>query len=117
MVASSEGMAIGEKLGIDPKILQQIMAVSTARNWCIDTYNPRPGNMEGVPASRQYENGFAVQLIKKDMILALECAHEVNAKTDMLEKSLDYYKILDRKGKGTKDFGIVYQYIMKNYDI
>jgi len=51
------------------------------------------------------------------MILALECAHEVNAMTDMLEKSLDYYKILDRKGKGSKDFGIVYQYIMKNHEI
>ena len=51
------------------------------------------------------------------MILAMESAHEVNAKTDMLEKSLDYYKVLDRKGKGNKDFGIVYQYIMKNYDM
>ena len=60
MVATSEGMAIGEKLGICPKKLQQIMAVSTARNWCIDTYNPRPGNLENVPANRQYENGFAV---------------------------------------------------------
>ena len=117
MVASCEGMAIGEKLGIDPKKLQQILAVSTGRNWCIDTYNPRPGNMEGVPASRQYENGFAVSLIKKDMILAMESAHEVDAKTDMLEKSLSYYVDLERKGKGTKDFGIAYQYIMKNYEI
>ena len=51
------------------------------------------------------------------MILAMESAHEVDAKTDMLEKSLDYYKVLDRKGKGSKDFGIVYQYIMKNYQM
>lgn len=51
------------------------------------------------------------------MILALESAHEVDAKTDMLEKSLAYYVDLERKGKGTKDFGIAYQYIMKNYDI
>ena len=58
MVATAEGMAIGEKLGIDPKILKDILSVSTGRNWCIDTYNPRPGNIPGTPASRNYEGGF-----------------------------------------------------------
>jgi len=72
MIASSEGMALGEKLGIDPKVLQQILAVSTSRSWVIDTYNPRPGVLEGVPASRNYENGFGVSLVKKDLALALE---------------------------------------------
>ena len=79
MVAASEGMAIGEKLGIDPVILQKILAVSTARNWCIDTYNPRPGILPNVPASNNYDGGFAVGLIKKDMVLALEAAHAVKA--------------------------------------
>lgn len=72
MVATAEGMAIGEKLGIDPKILKDILSVSTARNWCIDTYNPRPGNIPGTPASRNYEGGFQVELIRKDLALALE---------------------------------------------
>ena len=71
MIAASEGMAIGEKLGMDPAKLQKILAVSTARNWCIDTYNPRPGLLENVPSSNNYEGGFAVGLIKKDMVLAL----------------------------------------------
>ena len=117
MVATSEGMAIGEKLGIDPKILQQILAVSTARNWCIDTYNPRPGILPNVPSSKNYEGGFAVGLIKKDMVLALEAAASVDAKTDMLEKSLQYYVDLEKKGMGKKDFGYVFQYIMKNKNI
>jgi len=117
MVAASEGMAIGEKLGIDPVILQKILAVSTARNWCIDTYNPRPGILENVPAANNYEGGFAVGLIKKDMVLALEAAHGVKAETDMLEKSLKYYLDLEKAGQGKKDFGYVFQYIMKNKNI
>merc|ERR1719266_2105452 len=32
----------------------------------------------------------------------MECAHEVDAKTEMLEKSLSYYVDLEKKGKGTK---------------
>ena len=114
MVATSEGMAIGEKLGIDAKILQKILACSTARNWCIDTYNPRPGILPNVPSANNYEGGFAVGLIKKDMVLALEAAHNAGAETDMLEKSLDYYVQLEKKGMGKKDFGYVYQYLMKN---
>lgn len=117
MIATSEGMAIGEKLGIDPVILQKILACSTARNWCTDTYNPRPGILENVPAANNYEGGFAVGLIKKDMVLALESAHKVGAETDMLEKSLDYYVQLEKKGMGKKDFGYVYQYLMKNKQI
>ena len=117
MVASSEGMAIGEKLGIDPAILQKILSVSTARNWCIDTYNPRPGLLPNVPSANNYEGGFAVGLIKKDMVLALEAAHNAKAETDMLEKSLQYYLDLEKAGLGKKDFGYVFQYIMKNKHI
>jgi len=117
MIAASEGMAIGEKLGIDPKKLMEILSVSTARNWCIDTYNPRPGNLPNVPSSRGYEGGFQVSLVKKDLALALECAASVNAKSDMTEASIEYYRKLEKMGYGTKDFGFVYQYIMKNYEL
>jgi 3-hydroxyisobutyrate dehydrogenase len=117
MIASSEGMAIGEKLGMDPVIMQKILAVSTARNWCIDTYNPRPGILANVPASNNYEGGFGISLIKKDMVLALEAAHSCGARTDLLEASLEYYVNLEKKGYGKKDFGYVYQYIMKNKNI
>ena len=80
MIASSEGLSLGEKLGIDPKVLSKILAVSTARNWCIATYNPRPGVLENVPASRDYNGGFQVSLIRKDLSIALEAAGQVNAK-------------------------------------
>jgi 3-hydroxyisobutyrate dehydrogenase len=68
----------------------------------------------GTPACRNYEDGFAVSLIKKDMVLALEAAHSVKAETDMLEKSLQYYVDLEKAGLGRKALGYVYQYLMKN---
>lgn len=58
MIATSEGLSLGEKLGIDPKILSNILSVSTGRSWCIDSYNPRPGVMENVPSSKNYNGGF-----------------------------------------------------------
>jgi|TARA_B110001450_G_scaffold238288_1_gene245194 3-hydroxyisobutyrate dehydrogenase len=58
MVAACEGMAMGEKLGIDPKTLCDILSVCTANSWVIDTTNPRPGNKPNAPASNDYKGGF-----------------------------------------------------------
>jgi 3-hydroxyisobutyrate dehydrogenase len=33
MIACSEGLVLGEKLGIDPKMLADIIAVSTGTSW------------------------------------------------------------------------------------
>lgn len=71
MMAACEGLNLGEKLGIDPKKLTEILQVSTANSAHVRMYNPRPGVVEGNPASRDYEGGFQVQLMKKDVGLAL----------------------------------------------
>lgn len=117
MIATSEGLSLGEKLGIDPKVLSSILAVSTGRNWCIDTYNPRPGVMENVPSSKGYNGGFQVSLIRKDLSIALEAAEHAGAKLKFGQYSIDYYRELEKKGFGKKDFGFVYQYIHKNFEV
>lgn len=43
MIGISEAAALGKSLGMDEKILCNIMKVSTSRCWSIDTYNPVPG--------------------------------------------------------------------------
>lgn len=71
MIGTSEALAIGTSLGMDAKALTSIMAVSTARCWSVDTYNPVPGVMPNVPSSRNYDQGFACELMSKDIGLAL----------------------------------------------
>jgi 3-hydroxyisobutyrate dehydrogenase-like beta-hydroxyacid dehydrogenase len=70
MIGASEALALGKKLGMNEKILTNIMKVSSSRCWSVDTYNPVPGVMENVPASREYERGFACELMLKDLKLA-----------------------------------------------
>lgn len=114
MIAASEGLAIGEKLGMDPKKLVEICEVSTSRSFVMDTMNPVPGVKETTPASRNYDGGFQVALIKKDLALALEAAQHGNANTDMTEMAINYYRDIEKQGYGQKDFGYVFQYIFKN---
>ena len=81
MIGVSEALSLGKSLGMDVKILSTIMKVSTSRCWSIDTYNPVPGDTENVPASRNYEGGFACDLMLKDLGLAIDAARESNSTT------------------------------------
>jgi 3-hydroxyisobutyrate dehydrogenase len=117
MIAASEGMVLGEKLGIDPKVLCDILSVSTGNCWAVSACNPRPGILPDSPASKNYEGGFQTALMRKDLALALSCAEEVGAQTKFAEEAVDYYAHLEKKGHGGKDFGYVFQYIMKDFKV
>lgn len=111
MIAVSEGLALGEKLGIDPKVLSSIVGTSTGSCWSLTAYNPRPGVIENIPSSNNYEGGFGVSLMKKDLSIVLDAASQVNLDLKFGTKAIEYFHELERQGKGKKDFGIVYQYI------
>jgi 3-hydroxyisobutyrate dehydrogenase-like beta-hydroxyacid dehydrogenase len=59
MVAVSEALLLGKANGMDPGLLTEVMKVSSSRCWSVDSYNPVPGLIPGIPSSRDYERGFA----------------------------------------------------------
>lgn len=50
MAAVAEALALGSKLGLDPKLLSQIFNSCSARCWSSDTYNPCPVSCSHAPA-------------------------------------------------------------------
>jgi 3-hydroxyisobutyrate dehydrogenase len=80
MIGTSEAMALGVRLGMDPKKLAGVMNTSTARCWSSDAYNPVPGVMANVPSSREYSGGFGSALMEKDLSLAMDAAQKVKAR-------------------------------------
>jgi len=117
MIAASEGLALGEKLGIDPKILSEILSASTSGSACVRMYHPRPGVNPESPSSRDYEGGFQVGLLRKDLALAQEAAAAADASADFGAKALDYYTVLENNGFSQKDFGYAFQYVFNNLEL
>ena len=74
MIGTAEALQLGVDNGLDPKVLSDIMKASSGGNWSLEKYNPYPGVMDGVPASRDYTGGFAVALMLKDLGLAMDTA-------------------------------------------
>jgi 3-hydroxyisobutyrate dehydrogenase len=113
MIGVSEGMNLGVKLGTDPKVLANIFNTSSARCWSSDTYNPCPGVMDGVPASRGYTGGFGVDLMKKDLGLAMNAAADVKASLPLGSLTNQIYGLLSAHGNGKRDFSSVYEWLSK----
>jgi 3-hydroxyisobutyrate dehydrogenase len=116
MVGTSEALALGKSLGMDPKLLTSIINTSTGRNWSCDTYNPVPGILANVPASKDYAGGFKTTLITKDLQLAMQCSYKGSSPVYLGGVCHQIYNQLSRlEETKEKDFSIVYQLLdMRN---
>jgi 3-hydroxyisobutyrate dehydrogenase len=112
MIGTAEGMTLAAKLGMDPKVFAKIVNTSSGRSWSSDTYNPYPGVLENVPASRNFAGGFAADLMLKDLTLVGDAAQA--AKHPLLLGALaqQVYQMHANDGNGGKDFSsIILRYL------
>jgi 3-hydroxyisobutyrate dehydrogenase len=107
MSGTSEALALGVKNGLDPAVLSEIMKQSSGGNWALNVYNPWPGVMEGVPASRNYQGGFLVNLMTKDLGLAFDNAVKNQASIPMGSLARNLFQLHAGQGNGTLDFSSI----------
>lgn len=112
MTGTAEALQLGIDNGLDPKVLSNIMLKSSGCNWSLEKYNPVPGVMEGVPASRGYEGGFMVDLMLKDLSLALSAASGSQSSIPMGAAARNLFNLHKHSGgvdKGARDFSSIQQ--------
>ena len=110
MSGTSEALALGVKNGLDPAVLSEIMKQSSGGNWALNVYNPWPGVMEGAPASRNYEGGFLVNLMNKDLGLALDNAVKNHAPVPMGSLARNLFELHASEGNGGLDFSSIQKF-------
>jgi 3-hydroxyisobutyrate dehydrogenase len=108
MAGTCEAIRLGMANGMDPKILSEIMAKSSGRNWVLEVYNPCPGVAEDAPAARGYAGGFGVNLMLKDLTLATENAASTGARVPLGELVKDLYDMHGKAGAGELDFSSIF---------
>jgi 3-hydroxyisobutyrate dehydrogenase len=107
MAGTSEALALGMANGLDPKVLSDIMSKSSGRNWTLELYNPVPGVMDNVPASRGYRGGFGVDLMLKDLGLAAEAAAGSASPIPLGDVARALYAEHSQSGSGQLDFSSI----------
>lgn len=109
MVGTAEALQMGVNNGLDPKVLSEIMLASSGRNWSLEVYNPHPGVMETAPASNDYQPGFMVQLMLKDLGLAMENSVATHSSVPMGALARSLYASHQRSGANNamRDFSSI----------
>jgi 3-hydroxyisobutyrate dehydrogenase len=114
-LATAAAMNLGVKAGLDASVLASIINSATGRNWASEVNNPAPGVIEGSPASRQYQGGFATRLMYKDLGLAVTAARQAGAKMHLSNSAFDVYEKLSANDEyAGLDFSVVYKYLQEN---
>ena len=110
-IATAEAMNLGLKQGLSADRLSELINSSSGRCWSSEINNPVPGVVQGAPADRDYEGGFNVGLMKKDLGLAIEAARLCGAKLELASSAQSVYDAVDQSESSGKDFSVVYKWI------
>ena len=111
MIGTCEALAMGEANGLDPAVLSDIMRASSGNNWSLQVYNPWPDVMEGVPSSNDYQPGFMVDLMLKDLGLACEVADSCGLNNQMGKQAMAAYSAHQSDGNGPRDFSSILEWV------
>lgn len=107
MAGVAEAFALAAKLGLDPQALFDISSKSSGQCWSLTSYCPVPGPVPSSPANRDYEAGFAVELMLKDLTLATEAEAASGAPAVLGPAARAAYERLSGMGLGGKDFSVI----------
>ncbi len=111
MIAVSEAFVMAEKLGLDHQKLFDISSKSSGQCWALTTYCPVPGPVPTSPANRNYEPGFTVAMMLKDLRLAQEAARAVGANAEMGAEAERLYSAYADSGEAGRDFSGIVRFI------
>ncbi|CAK1596494.1 unnamed protein product [Parnassius mnemosyne] len=108
-MATAECMNMGIKMGLDPKVLLDVLNNSSARSWSTEVYCPVPGLVPTAPSSRNYDGGFKNELMVKDLELASGMALGIRSPIPLGAVTTQLYRIVQSRGYGQKDFSFIFQ--------
>src|SRR6266567_1487667 len=111
MIAVSEALVLGEKLGLSHQALFDVASASSGQCWSLTSYCPVPGPVPTSPANNDYSPGFASALMVKDLTLAQDAADAAGAATPLGRHAQEIYKAFDAAGHGGVDFSGIIQHV------
>lgn len=109
-IATAEAMNLGQRLGLDVAKLGQLINSSSGRCWSSEVNNPVPGISPRSPAESDFQGGFGVGLMRKDLKLAMEAATKSGARFELAQKASEVYKDVETKHAG-RDLSVVYKWL------
>ncbi len=103
MLVASEALVMGEKLGVDRKVLYDVISTSTGRSFAFEKSCPIPGPVPTAPSSNGFKPGFMAKLMLKDLRLSQMAAQSAGASTPLGAAATAAYALHIENGNGDLD--------------
>jgi 3-hydroxyisobutyrate dehydrogenase len=108
MVGVSEAMTLIKRLGIEPRILNEVSSAGSGNSWALTNYNPEPGLTPNAPANNDYRPGFTGAMMAKDTKLALEAGLSAGVPMPLGAQVQQLFQLYCQAGMGDDDMsGII----------
>ncbi len=104
MIGTCEAFNLAEKLGLDAQTFFDISSTASGQCWSMTSYCPSPGPVPTAPSNRDYQPGFAVAMMLKDLKLAAGAADGAGANIEFGKLAEQVYEKLSADGFDGLDF-------------
>ncbi len=104
MIGTCEAFNLAEKLGLDAQTFFDISSTASGQCWSMTSYCPSPGPVPTAPSNRDYQPGFAVAMMLKDLKLAAGAADGAGANIEFGKLAEQVYEKLSTDGFDGLDF-------------
>ncbi len=108
-VGVAEALALAQGLGVEPQAFFDVASAATGACWALTTNCPVPGPVPTSPANRDYEPGFAVDLMNKDLGLAIAAVERSGTDAALGRHAQEIFRAVGDRGDGGRDFSVVYR--------
>ena len=102
-LAAAEAMVMGERLGVAPETLYNVISTSTGRSYIFENSNPVPGVSASSPANNNFKPGFMAKLMLKDLRLSQAAAQSASTSTPLGAVATASFQQLIENGYGDYD--------------
>lgn len=102
-LATSEAFIMGEKLGVDRKVLFDVISTATGSSTILEGSCPLPGILGSAPSSNGFKPGFMAKLMLKDLRLSQAAAQTAGSSTPLGAVATAAYQQHINNGHGDLD--------------
>lgn len=107
MIAVSEAFILAQTLGLSAQKLFEVVTHASGQCWVMNNYVPVAGVLDNVPANREYQPGFSVAMMLKDLMLSQKVAEESGVVLPMAQRAKDLYQQFNQTGNAHLDFSAI----------
>ena len=104
-----EGFHLAERVGLDHQKLYEVALNASGNCWSMTAFCPVPELVPSSPANRDFQPGFANDLMLKDMGLALNAARDAELPLKVAPVAAEIYQQFSDDDYGDLDFSATYK--------